>query len=89
MTDPTFTISRFRAIDKPQGTRAVLTLGELRRMLSHFEVIGDKLAGRLWSPASFADNHRKLLNVESSRTPPTRTRQTIRIGGSSSRTLIA
>jgi len=50
-----FAIALFAGIDRPSVEQRTVSLDELRRLLSRFEVLDDKRRGRCWSPTEYAD----------------------------------
>jgi hypothetical protein len=54
-TTAEFAIALFERIDRPRLQARTVTLSELARMLTRFEVLDDKRLGHCWSPTKYAD----------------------------------
>jgi hypothetical protein len=56
-------LALFEGIDRTAIDARSRSLDELRRMLSRFEVLGDKRRGRCWSPTEYAPGHTTRNNA--------------------------
>jgi hypothetical protein len=54
-TNQRFAIALFAGIDRTAVEQKVVSLDELRQLLSRFEVLTDKRRGRCWSPTRYVD----------------------------------
>ncbi len=62
-TEPSFAIALFAGIDRPAVEPKVVSLDELRQLLSRFEVLADKRRGRCWSPTAYLPGHTTRANT--------------------------
>jgi hypothetical protein len=61
--ETSFAIALFERIDRPRLQARTVTLSELVRMLTRFEVLDDKRLGHCWSPTAYATGHTSRGNA--------------------------
>src|SRR5437879_2440969 len=61
MANEVLAISLYAAYDRPTIEPQTVSLDQLVGLLTTFEVLADKYAGRCWSPARYVDDVRMLL----------------------------